>query len=137
MSNAADFVALTETNFEILTAEIFKQQATYVSGVPPTIVYTDYVLARLIDLLETQAYPTAMLYVSDHGESLGEYSIYLHGLPRAIAPSQQAHIPMTFWASPDFLKAKTIDPELLAASRAKPYSHENLFHSFLEEAAPN
>ena len=38
VSNAADFIALTETNFEILTAEVFKQEATYVSGVPTSTV---------------------------------------------------------------------------------------------------
>jgi lipid A ethanolaminephosphotransferase len=107
------------------------ERQTIINAYDNTIVYTDHVLARLIDLLETQAYPTAMLYVSDHGESLGEYNIYLHGLPPAIAPSQQTHVPMIFWASPEFFKAKTIDPDLLAASRANPYSHENLFHSFL------
>jgi lipid A ethanolaminephosphotransferase len=107
------------------------ERQTIINAYDNTIVYTDHVLARLIDLLETQAYPTAMLYVSDHGESLGEYNIYLHGLPHAIAPNQQTHIPMIFWASPDFFKAKKIDPVLLAASRANPYSHENLFHSLL------
>ena len=107
------------------------ERQTIINAYDNTIVYTDHVLARLIDLLETQPYPTAMLYVSDHGESLGEYNVYLHGLPLAVAPSQQTHIPMIFWASPNFLEAKTIDPVLLAASRANPYSHENLFHSFL------
>jgi hypothetical protein len=38
VSNAADFVALTETNFEILTTEVFKQEPTYVSGVPTTTI---------------------------------------------------------------------------------------------------
>jgi lipid A ethanolaminephosphotransferase len=96
-----------------------------------TIVYTDHVLARLIDLLKAQEYATAMLYVSDHGESLGEKGIYLHGLPRAIAPRQQTHVPMIFWASPEFYEAKAIDPVLLATSRSHPYSHECLFHSLL------
>lgn len=96
-----------------------------------TIVYTDHVLARLIDLLAAQGYPTAMLYVSDHGESLGENNIYLHGLPRAIAPRQQTHVPLIFWASPDYFEAKTIDPVLLASSRSQSYSHEYLFHSLL------
>lgn len=106
-------------------------QQSIINAYDNTIVYTDHVLARLIDLLGAQGYPTAMLYVSDHGESLGENNIYLHGLPRAIAPRQQTHVPMIFWASPDFLEAKTIDPALLAASRSQPYSHEYLFHSLL------
>jgi lipid A ethanolaminephosphotransferase len=96
-----------------------------------TIVYTDHLLARVIDLLKAQEYPTAMLYVSDHGESLGENGIYLHGLPRAIAPRPQTHVPMIFWASPKFYEAKAIDPLLLAGSRSQPYSHQFLFHSLL------
>jgi lipid A ethanolaminephosphotransferase len=96
-----------------------------------TIVYTDHVLARLIDILKSKPYATAMLYVSDHGESLGENSIYLHGLPYLIAPEQQTHVPMVFWASDKFLKEKNIDPAMLAKLRNSPFSHDNLFHSML------
>jgi len=96
-----------------------------------TIVYTDYVLSRLIDLLKTQKYATAMLYVSDHGESLGENNIYLHGLPYAIAPKQQTQIPMIFWASSSFLREKALDSALLAKHRSDHFSHDNLFHSLL------
>lgn len=96
-----------------------------------TIVYTDYVLGKLIDLLRTQQYATAMLYVSDHGESLGENNIYLHGLPYAIAPEQQTQVPMIFWASSSFLQEKTLDAERLKQHRTDRFSHDNLFHSLL------
>lgn len=96
-----------------------------------TIVYTDHVLAKLIDLLKAQQYSTAMLYVSDHGESLGENNIYLHGMPYAIAPRQQTHVPMIFWASGNFLKEKSIDGAMLAQRSSDRLSHDNLFHSLL------
>jgi lipid A ethanolaminephosphotransferase len=96
-----------------------------------TIVYSDYVLAKLIDILKSRPYATAMLYVSDHGESLGENNIYLHGLPYVIAPDQQTHVPMVFWASDRFLDQKNIDPAMLAKQRHSPLSHDNLFHSLL------
>ena len=96
-----------------------------------TIVYTDYVLAKLIDLLQSQKYSTAMLYVSDHGESLGENNVYLHGLPFAIAPQQQTHVPMIFWASQKFLHEKNIDPAQLARHQNDRFTHDNLFHSML------
>ena len=67
-----------------------------------TILYTDYFLSRVIDFLERQAdgYEVAMLYVSDHGESLGENGLYLHGFPYSIAPPEQTRVPMLFWGSP-------------------------------------
>ena len=45
-------------------------QQEIVNAYDNTIVYTDYVLAKVIDLLSAQDIPGAMLYVSDHGESL-------------------------------------------------------------------
>ena len=96
-----------------------------------TIVYTDYVLAKLIDLLAAQSYGTAMLYISDHGQSLGENGVYLHGLPYAIAPRQQRHVPMIFWASTSYLREKAIDGGLLKKHQTDRISHDYLFHSLL------
>ena len=69
-----------------------------------TILYTDYFLSRVIDELEKRSaeFDTAMLYVSDHGESLGENGLYLHGFPYSMAPREQIEVPMLFWASPGF-----------------------------------
>lgn len=96
-----------------------------------TIVYTDYVLARLIDLLQEQEFATAMLYVSDHGESLGENGLYLHGLPYAIAPREQTRVPMIFWASDSFARQKNLSLADLTSRREKLYSHDYIFHSIL------
>lgn len=99
-----------------------------------TIVYTDYVLNKVIDLLQRHQtqFSGAMLYLSDHGESLGENGLYLHGAPYMIAPSQQTHIPMIFWSTADFLNQRNINRSCLAQNaKNKPYSQDNLFHSVL------
>jgi len=96
-----------------------------------TIVYTDYFLARLIERLQKENYPAAMLYVSDHGESLGENNIYLHGLPYSIAPGQQTHIPMVFWGSDSYLRDKGIDSAILRKQLGDHFSHDFIFHTML------
>ncbi len=96
-----------------------------------SIRYTDYLLASLIDLLKSRPYATAMLYVSDHGESLGENGIYLHGLPYVIAPVEQTHVPLLFWASPSFLREQGIDAARLERQERAAYSQDNIFHSLL------
>lgn len=104
---------------------------TIVNAYDNTIVYTDYLLGKIIDLLRTEDADSAMLYVSDHGESLGENGIYLHGLPYLLAPREQTQVPMQFWASEKFLADHSIDKATLLASQEEPYSHDNLFHSLL------
>ena len=68
------------------------------------ILYTDYFLANVINFLKQydEKYSTAMLYVSDHGESLGEQGIYLHAAPYLIAPKAQTHIPVIIWTGKYF-----------------------------------
>ena len=71
-----------------------------------------------------------MLYVSDHGESLGENNIYLHGLPYAIAPEEQTNVPMILWMSETMKKEDHIDYDCLKEqAKTNSYSHDNLFHS--------
>ncbi|MFN3586275.1 MAG: phosphoethanolamine transferase, partial [Moraxellaceae bacterium] len=98
-----------------------------------TIRYTDHVLASIIDTLKRhqQDYATAMIYMSDHGESLGEYGLYLHGAPYVLAPSQQTRVPALLWLSSDIERQRRIDSRCLAQQRNKPYSHDNLVHSVL------
>lgn len=98
-----------------------------------TILYTDHFLARTIDWLKKQGdrYDTAMLYVSDHGESLGEGNTYLHGLPYMLAPDVQKHVPMVVWLSPQMEQRSGVKIECLAQMRDKPLSHDHLFHSTL------
>ncbi|MFW0754455.1 phosphoethanolamine transferase [Pseudomonas sp. H11T01] len=104
-----------------------------VNGYDNTLVYTDHVLSTLIDLLRSNQnkVDTAMLYLSDHGESLGEYNLYLHGTPYMLAPEQQKHVAMLAWFSDSYQKAFSVDAGCLQLSREKPLSHDNLFHSML------
>lgn len=97
------------------------------------LLYTDHVLGRTIDLLKSleHQYDTALLYVSDHGESLGENGIYLHGLPYAIAPREQTQVPMVMWFSPGYAARNRLDSGCLRAQAAKPVAHDNLFHTML------
>jgi len=99
-----------------------------------TILYTDYFLSSLIDKLQglSQTYDTAMVYMSDHGESLGEKNIYLHGLPYLIAPDQQKHIPFFMWLSDGFSRQQRIEKSCLQAKRDSNLTHDNLFHSVLD-----
>jgi lipid A ethanolaminephosphotransferase len=98
-----------------------------------SLLYTDHVLSRLIDLLDREqaTHDTAMLYVSDHGESLGEGGLYLHGVPYAIAPAVQTHVPLVMWLSPAFRRDFGIDEACLRRRAEQPASHDNLFHSLL------
>lgn len=99
-----------------------------------TIVYTDHVLARLIQVLGQAAdhgVDAGMLYVSDHGESLGEHNMYLHGMPYAIAPEAQIHVPMVVWLSPSMRESTGIDQGCLQKRTSERVSHDNLFHSVL------
>ncbi|HSD17557.1 MAG TPA: phosphoethanolamine--lipid A transferase [Thermomonas sp.] len=96
------------------------------------VLYTDEFLARAIHLLAGMASrDTALLYVSDHGESLGENGLFLHGIPYAIAPSTQTKVPMVLWLSPGLIASRGIDPACLADEARQPASHDNLFHSVL------
>ena len=94
------------------------------------ILYTDHFLAKAIDLLQQNdsRFETALFYVSDHGESLGENGIYLHGLPKTIAPEAQLHVPAIMWFGSRFHAANT--PALREKSRV-PFSHDNVFHTML------
>lgn len=98
-----------------------------------TIVYIDNMLAQTIHILQSeQNIDAALWYFSDHGESLGENGIYLHATPYAIAPSQQTHIPMIFWANNGFYQHTGLNKACLAKAAAKnKYSHDNVFHSML------
>ncbi len=97
-----------------------------------TVLYTDYFLAKTIDFLKQQSnYDTAMLYLSDHGESLGENGIFLHGLPYSIAPKEQTQVPMVMWMSQGFSSSFNVNKDCLMRITDNPVSHDNLFHSLL------
>lgn len=106
--------------------------AEIVNAYDNAILYTDHVLADLIRYLGTLAgRDTALLYISDHGESLGESGIYLHGLPLGIAPDVQHQVPMVVWLSPAFEKSSRLDEPCLKRGTSAELSHDNLFSSIL------
>lgn len=110
------------------------QLSEIVNSYDNTLVYTDYVLAKIIEFLaarDRRGVPTAMIYLSDHGESLGEGNIYLHGLPYAFAPDVQKHVPMAMWLSPNLQTDLRVDARCLEKRRHEPASHDNFFHSVL------
>lgn len=96
------------------------------------ILYTDDFLARTIRWLAADtAHDSALIYVSDHGESLGENGLYLHGVPYAIAPETQTRVPMLMWISPGLAAARGLDLACLRRKSDQPVSHDNLFPSVL------
>jgi lipid A ethanolaminephosphotransferase len=115
------------------TAEV--QTCTYaqtVASYDNTILYTDHILGRVVDTLKaTPETDSAMMYLSDHGESLGENDIYLHGADWDTAPTQQKHIPMLMWLSPGWVRDSGIRPDCLDKRRKQPASQDNLFHTLL------
>lgn len=96
-----------------------------------TIAYTDHVLAALIRKLRQHedTLDTSFIYVSDHGESIGEFGLYLHGAPYFIAPSQQTHVPYLIWLGPEAKSA--VDDSCLAREASSKQTHDNLFHTVL------
>ena len=94
------------------------------------ILYSDWFLVQVINLLRENAgrFEVAMLYVSDHGESLGERGIYLHGMPYAIAPEAQTHVPVLLWfGSLDYVNAPQMRKHVHDAT-----SHDAISYTLLE-----
>lgn len=98
-----------------------------------TILYTDHLVASVIEKVKRRSenLTGAVVYLSDHGESLGENGIYLHGTPYFIAPSQQTHVPFLAWLSDDLQKTAGFDMACVANRASETYSHDNFFHSIL------
>ena len=97
------------------------------------LLYTDYLLAKTIRSLKEKSdqYHTAMVYMSDHGESLGENNLYLHGMPYLLAPDEQKHIPLIVWLSEGYQQSYQVDQKCLLTKEDDALSHDNLFSSIL------
>jgi len=101
------------------------------------LLYTDHVLATAIARLRAHEHDvdSALVYVSDHGESLGEQGLFLHGVPYAISPDVQNHVPMVFWESTGFDRASGLAPGCLRTELRREagatLTHDNLFHTLL------
>jgi lipid A ethanolaminephosphotransferase len=116
------------------TAELRKcSREQVVNAYDNAILYTDHVLDGVIRTLDTgsHSFASAMIYVSDHGESLGEHGLYLHGIPYAIAPEVQTHVPMLVWVSRQVTDSGDVNARCLRARAHDAWSHDNLFHSVL------
>lgn len=99
-----------------------------------SIVATDLLLNQTIEWLQARASQaqTAMLYVSDHGESLGENNLFLHGLPYAVAPDEQKNVPWITWLSPAMQERTGVTTACLQRDQAsRRILHDNYFHSVL------
>jgi lipid A ethanolaminephosphotransferase len=98
-----------------------------------SIAQTDRFLGRTIDWLKAQSkqYDPAMLYVSDHGESLGEYGLFLHGVPYSFAPEAQKHVPMVTWFSEGMNERIKLSRSCMEAGLDTPLTHDNLYHTVL------
>ena len=108
-------------------------QQEVINAYDNTLLYTDHFLASTVAWLErqqTHATP-AMLYVSDHGESLGENNLYLHGLPYAVAPQTQTRVPLITWLSSGFESWRGVSTTCLRQGQHRALSHDHLFHSVL------
>lgn len=97
------------------------------------LLATDELLDNTIALLQSlsDTYDTSMLYVSDHGESLGENGVYLHGLPYWMAPEAQTKVPMLMWLSAQTVRRNMIDTRCVQHNAEQAGSHDMLFSSLL------
>ncbi|WCK79850.1 phosphoethanolamine transferase [Agrobacterium fabrum] len=117
------------------TSELGKcKDSEIVNAYDNTVLYTDHFLATLIDKLKGRSgkLATGLIYASDHGESLGENGIYLHGAPYVLAPADQTHVPFLVWFDEDFSRSMGLDKSCLVKEAGlRAYSHDNFFHSIL------
>jgi lipid A ethanolaminephosphotransferase len=98
-----------------------------------SIAYTDYVLSRQIELLQQSSdrVDSMLIYASDHGESLGEQGIYLHGMPYGFAPRAQKEVPMLLWASPGYVERTGLNMSCMRGHAHDAVSHDNVYHTVL------
>jgi lipid A ethanolaminephosphotransferase len=108
------------TTVDVATAD----QSELINSYNNTIVYTDHLIHSVIEMLKNE-FPdrrSCVIFISDHGESLGEDGNYMHGVPKSMAPAEQTDIPLIVWTSDDSLKIKDI-PEA---------EHYNIYHSVMK-----
>lgn len=108
-------------------------RAELVNAYDNSIAYTDHQLGATIGWLKQKEvnWRPAMMYVADHGESLGENNLYLHGLPYAVAPDVQKRVPWITWMSPGFVHDTRLGVGCLRSRAEEGLSHDHYFHSVL------
>jgi len=107
--------------------------AELVNAFDNSIAYTDHMLGRTIDWLKAQSgrFDTGLMYMSDHGESLGEYGLYLHGMPYHLAPEVQKHVPFVAWLDGGLGRRAGIADGCLRAGTDAELTHDNLYPTVL------
>lgn len=126
-------------SYEIFTPECQQDDAfncpteSLINAYDNDVVYTDHVLAETVRTLKAteKNRNVIMLYMSDHGESLGENGVFLHGQPWIIAPEAQKHVPFIVWVSDGAYEELHIDQACLRASLDAHRDHDYLFHTVL------
>lgn len=98
-----------------------------------TILYTDYFLTEVIKLLKKydDSFETSMFYVSDHGESLGENGMYLHGMPYLMAPKSVTNVPIIMWFGKKMMASQGIKSSNFEKPLQKEVSHDYVSHTLL------
>ncbi|SEA18598.1 phosphoethanolamine transferase [Variovorax sp. YR216] len=104
-----------------------------INGYDNSIAYTDRFLGKTIDWLKGKSgtFDPSLLYVSDHGESLGEYGLFLHGLPYGFAPDVQKRVPMVVWFGGGMIERDKLSRPCMESGLDKPLTHDNLYHTVL------
>ena len=102
---------------------------TVINAYDNAIIYTDYFLNTIIEELKKyqDTHDVVMVYTSDHGESLGENNIYLHGLPYKVAPKTQKHVPLIIWSP----KGNSVDVDSIKVQLDQPVSHDGITPTLL------
>ncbi|MDB5731606.1 MAG: sulfatase [Variovorax sp.] len=108
-------------------------QGDLVNAYDNSIAYTDQFLGGTIDWLKARSarFDTGLLYLGDHGESLGEYGLFLHGLPYKMAPEVQKHVPMVVWLDGGLARRRQLVLACLRSERDAALTHDNLYHTVL------
>ncbi len=98
-----------------------------------TILYTDHFINKTMELMDGLPADTSssLVYISDHGESLGENNLYLHGTPYLIAPESQTHVPFFYWSPETAHHVSGLDRNCLMGKQDHPVSHDHIFHTML------
>ena len=105
-------------------------QSTLINAYDNSILHTDQFLYKTIAMLnELDQIPSAFIYMSDHGESLGEHGLYLHGTPYSLAPEEQKRVPMLVWMSPEFKAQKGLQGQDI--NWRQEHTHSLIFHSVI------
>ncbi|MFZ3160004.1 MAG: phosphoethanolamine--lipid A transferase [Rhodoferax sp.] len=139
-SHGPAYYKRTPPEFKVFTPECHSNvlqecsDQEIVNAYDNSVRYTDHFLGQTVAWLKSQKRPTALVYVSDHGESLGEKGLYLHGMPYAMAPKEQTSVPMAVWFSAPMLNHLGWDKSCWLGQASQPVTHDNLFSSMLSLA---